>query len=63
MGRCFASRLLFSDSQERFAEEAPCVNALEYDAYTTRDKYWRECGLVPEFDAFTVAVRNQCGWE
>ena len=45
------------------AEEAPCLNALEQDAYEIQSKYLRAHGVTPEFDAFTVAARSLCDWE
>ncbi len=39
---------------------APCLNALEKDAYNIQEKYMKENKLTPTFNGLTVIMRSIC---
>lgn len=50
----------FLQNKYNHHKDAPCLNALEKDAYTIQAKYMRAHNMEPEFDKFTILMRSLC---
>lgn len=50
----------FAQSELALDKQAPCQNAMEFDAYRLQGEYLRQHGSKPDFNLFTITLRSIC---